>query len=240
MNAASPFGVYCSYAFTTRKRRRARDSLRDSRLTSQIADHHHHRDVILRPEPQRALHERVRELVGVHVRFFLRLLLDERRALRRVDGVPQTVARQHQPLVLRRSRAFEHRGVRDHRGRIQRGFLRQRFLGKILQQIEPSSFELVIAEGAGDGENAAHASAHAPTPRAHHAIQLLPPGFARAHRPVVARELDSLHRAAPRAHEQRARVAHVRAHHAVLAHERHRTRRPGPTLGLAQRRDVVD
>ena len=57
---------------------------------------------------------------------------------------------------------------------------------------------------------------------------------------MVGGELDALRHAPAFAHEQRARVPHVRAHHAVLPHERHRAGRPRPALGLAQRRDAVN
>ena len=39
MNAASPFGVHCSYAFTTRKRRRARIIARRARLDPRLQSH---------------------------------------------------------------------------------------------------------------------------------------------------------------------------------------------------------
>ena len=58
-------------------------------------------DVVLRPEPYRPLDQRVRELVRAHPRRLLQLLLDERGALLRIHRVPQAVAGDDEPLVIR-------------------------------------------------------------------------------------------------------------------------------------------
>ena len=57
--------------------------------------HHDHRDVVLRPESNRPLDQRVRQLIRAHPRVLLELLLDERRALLRVHGIPQPIRREH-------------------------------------------------------------------------------------------------------------------------------------------------